>query len=267
MSMTCLRWVACKKLPIVYWTFLVGSASLAALPFITAGFYSKDQILWLALAGEKGNIWFFTAALLGAFVTSIYTFRMVFLTFFGEAKTHVAHPVGNLISIPLIILAVLSLVGGFIELPHTFGHVTIFSDYLSPVLPAIHVKESMENSEGLIQILAAALGLSGIYIAYVFYLKKPELSDRLKESVMSLYGFFFSGWGFDTLYNTILVRPFVFLANINKKDIVDKMYTGIANTAEFCYRIFSSTQSGVLRWYVTGIVIGALVLLTIVLLS
>lgn len=252
-----------KQLPVVYWTFLIGSASLAAFPFITAGFYSKDQILWLALAGEKGNVWFFIAALLGAFLTSIYTFRMVFLTFFGEAKTHVAHPVGNLISIALIILAVLSLVGGFIELPHTFGHVTIFSDFLSPVLPAVHVKESMENAEWLIQLLAAGLGLSGIYIAYLFYIKQPSLSDRMKESLLSINEFFLSGWGFDKLYNTILVRPFVFLANFNKKDIVDRMYTEIAETAEFYYRIFSFTQSGVLRWYVTGIVIGALVLLTI----
>jgi len=66
-----------KKLPIIYWTFLIGASSLAALPIITAGFYSKDEILWLSLAGENGNIYFFLVALLGAFVTSIYTFRMV----------------------------------------------------------------------------------------------------------------------------------------------------------------------------------------------
>src|SRR6187431_1018999 len=73
-----------KRMPVVYWTFLIGAGSLAALPLITAGFYSKDQILWLAWASDKGSFWFFLAALAGAFVTALYTFRMVFLTFFGE---------------------------------------------------------------------------------------------------------------------------------------------------------------------------------------
>ena len=126
-----------NKIPVIYWTFLIGAASLAALPFVTAGFYSKDQILWLAWAGEKGNVYFFLAALMGAFITSVYTFRMVFITFFGEAKTQVGHPAGKSITIPLVILAVLSLVGGFIELPHTLGHVELFSDFLRPVLPTV----------------------------------------------------------------------------------------------------------------------------------
>jgi NADH-quinone oxidoreductase subunit L len=129
-----------KRLPVIYWTFLIGAASLAALPFITAGFYSKDQILWLAWAGEKGNIWFYLAALIGAFITAIYTFRMVFLTFFGEEKTHVGHPAGSLMTVPLIILAVLSLVGGFIDLPHNMGHVTLFSDFLTPILHAVDLR-------------------------------------------------------------------------------------------------------------------------------
>src|SRR3546814_4448119 len=62
-----------KELPVVYWTFLIGSASLAALPLVTAGFYSKDQIVWLALAGERGNGWLYLAALTGAFLTALYT--------------------------------------------------------------------------------------------------------------------------------------------------------------------------------------------------
>src|SRR5277367_3681300 len=102
-----------KKLPVIYWTFLIGASSLAALPLLTGGFYSKDQILWLTLAGANGNIWFFLVALLGAFITSIYTFRMLFLTFYGKEKTHISHPPGKLISIPLVVLAVLSTVGGF----------------------------------------------------------------------------------------------------------------------------------------------------------
>jgi NADH-quinone oxidoreductase subunit L len=188
------------KLPVIYWTFLIGSASLAALPFITAGFYSKDQILWLAWAGEKGNLWFFLAALIGAFVTSIYTFRMVFLTFFGEEKTHVGHPAGKLMTIPLVVLAFLSLFGGFIELPHTMGHIELFSNFLKPVLPAIEMRPGAESSEWIMQLTAAVLCLAGIYVAYFFYMKRTDLRAELKRSMIVLNRFWFSGWGFDTLY-------------------------------------------------------------------
>src|SRR5882762_4790669 len=216
-----------KKLPVIYWTFLIGASSLAALPLITGGFYSKDQILWLSLAGEHGNIWFFLFALLVAFITSIYTFRMLFLTFFGTEKTHVHHVPGNGMNIPLIVLAVLSTFAGFIQLPHTFGHLTIFSDFLAPVLPAISIQEDFESLEWLIQLIAAGAALSGVYVAYLFYIKNPALSDELKSSAADLHQFWFSGWGFDSLYNFLFVRAFVFLSTINKNDIVDKLYEGL----------------------------------------
>ncbi len=252
-----------KKLPVIYWTFLIGASSLAALPLFTAGFYSKDQILWLSLAGENGNIWFFLAALLGAFVTSIYTFRMVYLTFYGEEKTHVHHVPGNGMNIPLLILAGLSTFAGFIELPHSFTHLTIFSDFLNPVLPSISIQEGFENFEWLIQLIAAGAALSGVYVAYVFYISKPELSDELKSSAADLHQFWFSGWGFDSLYNFLFVRPFVFLSTVNKNDVVDNLYEGLVAIAEFFHRIFSFTQSGILRWYLMGIVIGGILLLTL----
>ncbi len=252
-----------KKLPVIYWTFLIGAASLAALPIVTAGFYSKDQILWLTLAGENGNIWFFLMALLGAFVTSIYTFRMLFLTFFGKEKTHVSHVPGRGMNIPLLVLAGLSTLAGFIELPHSFGHLTIFSDFLSPVLPAVKVQEDFESIEWMIQLIAAGVAISGVYVAQMFYVIKPELSDELKSSAADLHKFWFSGWGFDGLYNFLFVRPFVFLASINKNDIIDKFYDGLVALANLFNRIFSFTQSGILRWYIMGIVIGGILLLSL----
>jgi NADH-quinone oxidoreductase subunit L len=251
-----------NKLPLIYWTFLIGAASLAALPLVTAGFYSKDQILWLAWAGENGNVWFFVAALTGAFITSIYTFRMVFLTFFGEAKTPVGHHTHRSINIPLVVLAILSLVGGFIELPHTLGHVTIFSDFLRPVLPETQVRSGVSEMEWFIQLIAAVVSLSGVYIAYVLYLKNPALSARLKVSLAPLHHIWHSGWGFDALYNTLFVRPFVSIAKLNKNDAIDKIYDGIVGLSESINRALSWFQSGILRWYITGIVAGAILILT-----
>jgi NADH-quinone oxidoreductase subunit L len=256
-----------KKLPIIYWTFLIGACSLAALPLITAGFYSKDEILWLSLAGENGNIYFFLVALLGAFVTSVYTFRMVYLTFSGEEKTHVHHVPGNGMNIPLLVLAGLSTFAGFIQLPHTFGHITLFADFLAPVLPAVSIQEDFESLEWLIQLVAAGAALSGVYVAYLFYIKNPQLSDELKSSAADLHQFWFSGWGFDSLYNFLFVRPFVFLSAVNKNDVVDKLYEGLVVIAEFFHRIFSFTQSGILRWYIMGIVVGGILLLTLGLIS
>lgn len=253
-----------NKLPIIYWTFLIGSASLAALPFVTGGFYSKDNILWLSYAGTNGSIWFFLAGLAGAFITSIYTFRMVFVTFFGEAKTEVGHAPGLRITVPLVVLAFLSSVAGFIELPHTLGHLELFSGFLDPVLPAVEVSANATTStEWLIQSITILLSLSGVFLAYYFYRLKPELSTQLKTSISGLHNFWLKGWEFDALYDTLIVRPYVFLATINKRDIVDAFYSSIVSASELIHHLFSRSQAGTLRWYIMSMVIGAILILTL----
>ncbi len=256
-----------KKLPAVYWTFLTGAGSLAALPLITSGFYSKDQILWIAWAGEKGNTWFFLAALMGAFITAIYTARMIFLTFWGEEKTHVSHAPGVQMVLPLVALAILSTIGGFVELPHTMGHLTAFSDFLGPVLPGVTLRPGAEESEWILQSIAAIVALSGVGLGYYFYVAKPVMADSLKRQAGFIHQFWFSGWAMDKLYDLLFVRPFVFLSNINKQDIIDKLYAGIVSVSETMHRMFSFTQSGMLRWYLAGIVIGAIAVITIGLVS
>jgi len=212
-------------------------------------------------------MWFFMAALLGAFITSIYTGRMVFVTFFGDEKTHVAHVPGKGITIPLVVLAILSLAGGFIELPHTLGHITIFSDFLDPVVPTTVLREGAEASEWIIQLIAAVVALLGVYVSYVFYVKKPALADEMKNRGQALHAFWLGGWGFDTLYNTVFVRPFVYLATVNKRDVIDRLYDGMVLMAEWFHALLSATQNGRLRWYVLGIVIGALFILTLTILT
>jgi NADH-quinone oxidoreductase subunit L len=252
-----------NKIPIVYWTFLIGSGALAAFPLITAGWYSKDQIVWLALASEKGNVWFFLAAITGAFITSVYTFRMIFLTFFGEEKTHVHHHPGNLIHIPLIALAVLSVIGGFIDIPHNMGHFQPFTNFLTPVLPSVEIKEGIESSEWIVQVVAAVLGFVGIYIAYYFYMQRQDQRAELKRSMIVLNRFWYSGWGFDSIYDTLFVKPFVSIATTNKQDYIDKFYSGIVSATDFFHGVFARTQSGVMRWYIMGIVIGAIFILAV----
>ncbi len=252
-----------KKMPLIFWTFLAGAASLAALPIITAGFYSKDAILWYSFAGEKGGTLFWIAGLAGAFITAIYTARMVILVFFGEEKTHAGHIPGKLMTYPLVLLAFFAVFVGFIELPHNFGHVELMSDFLTGVLPAVQISHSTALPEWLFQLIAALLTFLGIYLGYLIVTKRNSIIENLKSSELAvgLHKLWYSGWGFDWVYDRLFVKPFVYLATINKKDIVDQLYTGLARLTEFFHLQFRKTQTGSLRWYVMGLVIGAIVVL------
>ncbi|PSL46125.1 NADH dehydrogenase subunit L [Chitinophaga niastensis] len=254
-----------KQLRAVYWVFLIGSASLAAIPFVTAGFYSKDQIIWLSWSAAGGHVGFWLAALLGALLTGMYTFRMFFLVFYGDIKTKVHHRPGNSMMIPLYILAVLSTVAGFIELPHTLGHVTLFSNWLLPVLPAVTVLQESAILEWTSQGLSALLALSGIGLAYAWVVIHPKgMVDFLEmPAILWFRGFWARGWDFDKLYDVLLVRPYVYLSRINKRDLVDKLYTGLAQLMQWCHHMLARTQSGLLRWYILGVVLGAVAILSV----
>ena len=248
-----------KLMPAVFATFLIGSASLSALPLITAGFYSKDQILWYAFSADNGNLWLWLAAIVGAFITSLYTFRMVFLTFYGEAKTVPESNPGRLMTVPLVILAVLSIVGGFVEFSQPFGHVHLLSGLLGKTLPStLLIKD--ENWEPLFQILSAIISLSGIYLAYLLFLKKIPLAKKLSND--RLANFLFNGWGFDRIYDLIFVRPFVWIAEINKSDFMDSFNKALAEITLFFNRSLSVTQTGKLRFYILAFTIGIAIILT-----
>jgi NADH-quinone oxidoreductase subunit L len=248
-----------KKLPVVFWTFLTGSASLAALPLVTAGFYSKDQILWYAWSANTGNPWLWAAAFSGAFLTSLYTFRLVFLVFFGEVKTEPTHQPGHMMTIPLIILAAFSIFAGFIE-TGSIGHIHWLSAFLENVLPSVILTH--ENiPEVVFQVLAAVFSLIGIYLAYLFYLKKPSIGNSFNHTGLS--NFFQQGWGFDKAYDFLFVKPIVWLAVIDKNDFIDIFNVGIARITVFFTRTLSLTQNGKLRWYIMGFAIGIVFILTI----
>jgi NADH-quinone oxidoreductase subunit L len=237
----------------------------AALPFVTAGFYSKDEIIWYAFASDKGSIWLWLAAFGGAFITSIYTFRMVFHAFFGEQKTQISYVPGNRIKIPLIILGILSLVAGFIELPEWMGHFAPFSKFLNTALPAVSLAHVAENTEMLLQSINVIFSLLGVWLAWRFY-KKPQLLSSLQTGAGArLSNFLFSGWKFDWFYDHVLVRPVVWLSRIDKTDFIEKIYGGIGGLNIWLNKVFSRTENGNIRWYTMGVALGAVITLTIIL--
>lgn len=255
-----------KKLPVVFWTFLFGAGALASLPLITAGFYSKDAILWYSFASDKGSIWLWLAGIVAAFLTALYTFRMVFLTFFGKENTPVSYKPGAAIKIPLIILGVLSLVAGFIELPHNFGHFAPFADFLNQTLPPVVLTAQTAVSEMSLQIVAAILALAGVFIAWRLFVKRTgTLFQFQQDGGPGWFRFLFNGWQFDKLYDTIFVRPLVWLSKIDRRDFVDWIYEGVGRFNLGMNRAFSKTQNGKLRYYLFGVALGAVVVLTIIL--
>jgi NADH-quinone oxidoreductase subunit L len=249
-----------KRIPVIFWTFLAGSASLAALPLVTAGFYSKDQILWFVWSSGTGHPWLWVAGLLGAFITSLYTFRLVFLVFFGDTVTLPERSPGRLMLVPMIILAVFSLIAGAIELPETLGHIQWFSQFLRSVLPDV-IAEHGKIPESLLQLAAGIISLSGIYLAYHIYLKKSYRASSPMEGRIS--NFFYTGWGFDRAYDILFVKPLVWFAEINRNDFIDLFTSALSRAALFSNHLLSITQNGKIRWYVMALVIGIVCMLTI----
>lgn len=254
-----------SRLPVVFWTFLIGACSLSALPFITAGFYSKDLILFYSLASPLGNRLLWTAGVLGAFITSLYTFRMVFITFFGEAKSQVDRRPGTMMKVPVAILAALSVVAGFVELPPSFGDIRIFSTLMNKALPAAAVRAGASEAETTLMAFAAIVSLLGIFFAYLLFFVKPRYADSLTNILPGrlLNRFWYAGWGFDWVYETFLVRPFVWFARINKDDCIDLVYLGTIWLAGRFNNLLSVSQNGKVRIYAAGIAFGAVLVIAI----
>lgn len=248
-----------KKMPVVFITFLIGAASLSALPLITAGFYSKDQILWYSFSSQSGSILLWIAGIVGAFLTALYSFRMIFITFYGEAKTEPAFKPGKLMTVPLIALAILSLIGGFVEMPGSLGNIHLFSSLVDNTLPEIVVTAN-SNKEFLFQSLSAIIALTGIYLAWLFYYKRAAPAKSFPHR--SINHFFEKGWGFDKLYDILFVKPVVWLSDIDRKDFFDWWSIGLSRLTVLTSRLISVTQNGNLRWYLMSFVIGIALILT-----
>lgn len=253
-----------NKMPVIFYTFMAGAASLAALPFVTSGFFSKEQILGYAFGAQNGHPLFWVMGIIGAFITAIYTTRLVLVVFWGEEKTHVTHQPGSLMTAPLVILAILSICAGFIEWPHNMIHVAMFSDFVHNVLPATTEREGIPAAI-ILQGIAIIITLLGIYTGYVNCYRKPLWNYDVYYTplVQSIRNFWFKGWQFDDLYNNVFVKPFLWITRINKSDVFDKIYTGITNGASGLYNLFTVSQNGSLRWYIGGVLAGILIIITL----
>lgn len=243
-----------KQLPIAFASFMIGSLALAAFPF-TSGYFSKDEILIAALEMEGPGMILWLGGVLGAFLTGIYSFRLVFVVFFGESKGHFDEKevTGFSMATPLLILMVLALFGGWIQIPvdAVFSH------------GEVHAEE--HHISGLMHAIMIAVPLLGIGVSYLFFMSKTFSVDKLMANPLAtrLHRFWFSGWGMDALYNFLFVRPFVFLARINKNDLIDAVYAFLVEISRVAHVMLARTQTGHLRWYALSVAGGVVILMTL----
>jgi NADH-quinone oxidoreductase subunit L len=252
-----------KKLPVAFWSFLIGSASLAALPLITAGFYSKEMILSATWAGGGGVPVLWAAGVITAFVTALYIFRAVFIVFFGVPKTEVTGSYGMRIVLPLAILSILALIGGLIETPAGLGGVSIFSRFMTGVFPATSVPSS--RTESFLLLFAALVSISGAGLAYLLYMRPSQRFTVWTKtpSITAWRNFFAAGWDFDLLYNRLIVLPFQYIVRINRNDAIDAVYEGLAKFARLAHRQLRETQTGRIRWYAGWLAAGSIVTIAV----
>jgi NADH-quinone oxidoreductase subunit L len=244
-----------KELPLTFWTFLIAGCSLAGLPYITAGFFSKDLIIWSAWSAPNGHRVLWVAAIAGAFLTSLYTFRLIFNVFFGPAHTPVSRRPGAVMQAPLAVLAFFSIAAGYIGGP--------LLRYLGTVLPPLVEPHVRGMSARLSELIASALLVLGVYVAYSYH-HAPVPAGAFGRAV---HAFWFSGWGFDWLYDKLFVQPVLWIARVNQSDFVDAIYRGVAGLSKAISRALSRTETGRVRTYAAGIAVGAVILILVVLVS
>ncbi len=203
-----------QSLPVTAWTFLVGTVAIAGIPPL-AGFFSKDEILWKAFSGGHWFLWLL--GLLGALLTAFYMVRLYTLTFEGtrrwDAGKH-PHEAPRTMTIPLMVLAFLSVVGGFVGLPASLGGSNPFEQWLDPVFEQANAilapgDHSGAMTEYLLMGLSVAVAVLGILIARRWYLERPAIPETLKRRYGAAYRLLWNKYYVDEAYDAAVVTPVV----------------------------------------------------------
>ena len=238
-----------RKIPWTFWTMISAALAIAGVPPF-AGFFSKDAIL---LAAYHHSPWMYWLGTLTAGITAFYVFRAIFLAFFGayrgEGHPHESPPV---MTVPLAILALLSVAGGFMfPVPQ----------FLSAVFPPVKEAEDI-----MLMGLSVAAGVMGILVAYVMYVAKPALADFIAAKMKGLYTLVYNKYFVDEVYDRMLVKPVVggsrvLLWRAADVGLIDGIANGIGSRARDIGGILRLLQSGNIRSYATWVVFGSVLLI------
>jgi NADH-quinone oxidoreductase subunit L len=271
-----------KDLPITYWTFLIGALAIAGVPGL-AGFFSKDEILYRTFASGHTVLW--VVGLLTSLLTAIYMFRVVFLAFHGEPHVAPAHPEpeepvaghgahgGHLhdappaMAIALIVLAIGSVVAGYVGLPAVLGGSNWFEHFLEPSFGVHAADEGAEHApELLLMLVSSGIAALGIGIAVYFFLKNRLAADRMADRFIGVRQLLLNKYYVDEIYDATIVQPIRIVSEeglwkVVDVRVIDGAVNGVAEVVGGSSDMFRRVQSGSVRAYAASLVFGVVLIL------
>ncbi len=271
-----------KKMPITFITMLLATLAICGIPGFS-GFFSKDEILWKTFSNGHYALWVVGA--LAAGLTALYMFRLIFMTFFNEnraseeVKKHI-HEAPKSMTIPLMILAVLSVFGGLMGVPQALGGSNLIEHFLDPVMgtglytsgqameAASHAGPHAHHSftaEYILMMITIVIVFSGIIVAYISYMRNRNLPAVLAEKWDFVYRMIYNKWYVDELYGFIAVRPLytlsIFLWKKFDVYVIDGLLNGAANMVRRGGGALRYIQSGYTQAYAASFVLGMFALI------
>ncbi len=258
-----------KYMPVTYLTMFIASLSISGVPGF-AGFFSKDEILWLAYSSPNpaGRLVWLIGTFV-AFLTALYSFRLIFLTFHGKFRgtheqEHHLHESPKSMTIPLILLCVGAVASGWVGIPHLLGGGAHFTEFMNPALG--HSEGHGTNAEEwMVMAVSIIAGLSGIGLAYFMYLKRTDIPVKLAEQFRGAHRILFNKYYVDELYSFILIRPTIWIAKnvligITDAKVIEAIVNGVPAAIGGFSRQLRKVQTGFLHHYATIMATGILII-------
>jgi NADH-quinone oxidoreductase subunit L len=249
-------------------TFLIGCVAIAGIPPLS-GFFSKDEIMLHVFENPFAGKIFWVLGMIAAFLTAYYMFRLLLLTFYGKFRgtheqEHHLHESPALITVPLIILAILSLVGGLIGIPHIFGHHWLQS-FMQPLFANSFMEHSSNlsaQSEMMLMGIATVIACLGILLAYFYYKNyNPAKNAKGFSSILE------NKWYFDEAYDNTIVKPIYNTSDVLNTTIepkvIDGLVNGVGTSLQKASSKFRFLQSGMVGFYMFIMVAGVLLLFSL----
>ncbi|HEV2616777.1 MAG TPA: NADH-quinone oxidoreductase subunit L [Candidatus Acidoferrales bacterium] len=263
-----------KKIPWTFATMLVATLAISGAPLF-AGFFSKDEILFNAYAGPNANFVLYLVGISAALLTACYMFRLIFLTFYGKQRydehhVHV-HESPRVMLVPLVILGILSVIGGWFALPTYWGGKDYFKGFLDPVFASstelaakLHPSwtEPPHSLELTMTAIAVGVAFIGFLIAWYLYISKPALPGRLAKTFHPVYKLLLNKYYVDELYGAVIIRPLIWISRdvlwkIIDVGLIDGTVNGLASLSRESGSGLRHMQSGNTRSYAAWVVVGA----------
>ncbi|OUR72075.1 NADH-quinone oxidoreductase subunit L [Methylophaga sp. 41_12_T18] len=267
-----------KYLPITYWTSLIGSLALIGFPGLS-GFFSKDSIIEAVHSSTlAGSGFAYFAVLSGVFITALYSFRLFFLVFHGKERFdthygHLPHEPNKVVTGPLILLAIPSVFAGLLIGDMVFGD--FFTDAIFVLAEHDVLAHHAANYHGVIGFVLHGLmappfwlAISGVLVAYVLYMKRPDIPAKLKQQFNWLYRLLDNKYGFDAFNDKVFAAGSRaighFLWKVGDRMLIDgTLVNGSAKTVGVAAKIVRQVQSGYLYHYAFAMILGVWLLLTL----